>query len=33
MPFVMALQTARFILVMFIGPGLAQVVARRFDKS
>jgi hypothetical protein len=31
MPFVMALQTARFILVMFIGPGLARLVARHFD--
>ncbi len=32
MPFVMALQTARFILVMFIGPGLARLVARHFDR-
>jgi membrane AbrB-like protein len=31
MPFVMALQTARFILVMFIGPGMAKLVARHFD--
>jgi len=31
MPFVMALQTARFILVMFIGPGMAKLVAKHFD--
>ncbi len=29
LPFVMAMQTARFILVMLVGPILARTVARR----
>jgi membrane AbrB-like protein len=29
LPFVMALQTARLLVVLFIGPGLARVIARR----
>jgi hypothetical protein len=28
-PFVMALQTARFVVVLLIGPGLARLIARR----
>ena len=31
MQFVMALQTARFVLVMFMAPGLARLIARRIE--
>jgi membrane AbrB-like protein len=33
MPFVMALQTARFLIVLAIGPALARIVSRLFVKS
>ncbi len=33
LPFVMALQTARFVIVLFIGPGLARFLAQRAEAS
>jgi membrane AbrB-like protein len=32
LPFVMAMQTARFLLVLLIGPGLARTIARRIER-
>jgi hypothetical protein len=32
LPFVMAMQTARFLLVLLIGPSLARAVARRIER-
>ncbi|HEX4506862.1 MAG TPA: AbrB family transcriptional regulator [Alphaproteobacteria bacterium] len=32
-PFVMAMQTARFLLVLLIGPSLARAIARRIEKK
>ncbi|MCW4115412.1 AbrB family transcriptional regulator [Aurantimonas sp. MSK8Z-1] len=31
--FVMALQMARFLIVLFAGPGIARLLARRFERS
>jgi uncharacterized membrane protein AbrB (regulator of aidB expression) len=33
LPFVMAMQTARFILVMLTGPALARMVARWLERN
>jgi len=33
LPFVMAMQTGRFLLVLFIGPGLARLVARWTERN
>ena len=32
-PFVMALQTARFMIVLIVGPGVARFIARRTETA